>query len=306
MKRISEGLIWAIFLLLAGAFLLLKNLGVFGAWGEVVWGGIYALVGLGFLVWFVLGVQRWWRAIPGFTLLSTGALVLLQWRGVDLGDWGASLILFGVALGFWAILLVHTANWWAVIPAGVLTVLGVLTGLQMQPGNPGWLAIFLVGLGLVFVLLYVLRVGQEDTRWAGIPAGALLLLGIVTGISATQTLPIIATWWPLALLLASAGVLAGYLIQRNRRAVVLPSPDYGATQPAPGTSVSDKLPAAVELPRATKTRTTAPGPARTEAASGESEPAVDIYKLLSQQPPETGSESGAAGKPADAEQSGTR
>ncbi len=102
MKRLSEAVGWGIFLLLAGVFLLLKNLNVFGTWGELAWAVIYTLAGLGFLIWFFAGTEHWWRAIPAFTLLGIGAGMLLEWRNIDLGGWSASLVLFGMALGFWA------------------------------------------------------------------------------------------------------------------------------------------------------------------------------------------------------------
>ena len=141
MKWLSKKLGWAIFLLLAGAFLLLKNLGVFGQWGDGIWGGLFAAAGLGFLIWLLFNFQSGWRAIPGFTLLSVGALLLLQWQRIDIGQWDAALVLFGIALGFWAMLLVQKQNWWAAIPAGVLIVVGVLLGLQARLSELGWLAL---------------------------------------------------------------------------------------------------------------------------------------------------------------------
>jgi hypothetical protein len=127
MKIRTHRLAWAVFFLFAGAFLLLNNLKVFREFGDGIWGGLFAVVGLGFLIWFLIDRQRTWRAIAGFPLLTIGVLLLLDWRGINLGVWQAALVMFGVALGFWTVLLSGDDTWWALIPAGVLTLMGVLT-----------------------------------------------------------------------------------------------------------------------------------------------------------------------------------
>ena len=137
MKRLNQPVGWGLFLLLAGIFLLLWNLGVMDPWGDLAWGVIYALAGLGFLIWFATEVGRWWRAIPAFTLLSIGAMIILGWRGVNLGEWRAPIVLFGMALGFWAIVIVRKEHWWALVPAGVLTTVGVLFGLWSRLTDAG-------------------------------------------------------------------------------------------------------------------------------------------------------------------------
>ena len=207
MKIRSHQLIWALFLLAAGAFLLLKNNGVFRDFGDAIWGGLFALMGVGFLAWFLLDRQRHWRAIAGFPLLASGVVFLLAWRGVSLGDWQAAVVLLSLALGFWTVLLTHEDNWWALIPAGALTLMAVLTGFQARLNEGAWLGIFLLGLGFVFGLLYLLRLGQQDTGWAGIPAAAFFLIGLVTLVSALKLTGLLAQWWPALLLVGGLVML---------------------------------------------------------------------------------------------------
>jgi hypothetical protein len=261
MKRTNQFLPWALFLLGAGIFLLLKNLGVFRQWGEVVWGGLFAVVGLAFIIWFIVDRERYWRAIAGFTLLGIGAMILLRdGAKVNLGTWSGALVLFGVALGFWAVLLAHADNWWAVIPAGVLTVVGLLVGLGADLGDPVWLGALLVGLGLVFLLLYLVRFGQHDTRWAGVPAASLLLVGLVTWAGTLAGSPeAVKKFWPAALIVVGLVLLVLFLLTR-RPAGALPAP---VQEPAPGAPIS-------EAPPAGEPSAAAPG---------------DIYDVLAQQPP---------------------
>ena len=288
MKRFGVVLAWATFLVAAGIFLLLKNLGVLGAWGDLVWGGLYTLAGLGFLAWFLFDFARWWRVLPGFTLLSVGGLLLAQWRGVALGDWKSALVILGIGLGFWVILLVKKENWWALIPAGVLTVVGILLGLEAQMREFDWLTVLFFGLGLVFVLLYILRMGQEDTRWAAIPAAALILLGIVTLLSAIKAPPVILNWWPILLIVAGMGLFVGQLSRRQPAEPVVALPEHEEIEPAPGASVSEAIPETVPELAASAAK---PRPPVDEK--------LDIYSVLAQQPAPEPAETPEISEPVD-------
>lgn len=286
MKRYTEGFIWAGVLLVIGIFLLLKNLAVFGQWGDLAWGAVYLAVGLGFLIWFVFDLQRWWRVLPAFTLLGSGAWILLQWRGVTLGAWEGTLALFGMALGFWAVALVRSEHWWAVIPAGVLTVLGILFGFWSRLTELGRLTVLVTGMGLVFALLYIIRFGQKDTRWAAVPAGALILLGLVTLMQSLSLPQVLVVWWPVLLSLAGIGVGAVTLGLRSaaRSVQAAPSvapaaPGFDEPIPAPGASVVQELPEVPVLPRPSVPEKPAEAP--DQAPAGE----VDIYELIKKQPP---------------------
>lgn len=282
MKRFREALTWAGALLAAGLFLLLKNLGIFREWGDLIWGALFAAVGLGFLIWFVVDLQRWWRAIPGFTLLGIGGWIILQWRNIALGEWSGALVLFTIALGFWAVLLIRGEHWWAVIPAGVLTVLGFLFGLWSRLTDLGRMTVLVVGIGLVFALLYVIRFGQRDTRWAAVPAAALLLLGLVTLMQALNLPPVVANWWPFLLVVAGLGIGIGVLGLRGATQPAAPvTPDLDVPIPAPGASRTDALP---EAPAPQPAPPVVPAPAAPVAPVEPAPAPIDIYDLIKQQP----------------------
>ncbi len=279
MKRFSAALIWGIFLLVAGLFLQLKGLGLFGAWGDLIWGALFAAAGIGFLVWFALDLERWWRAVPGFTLAGVGGLLVLQSQGIQMEAWSSPLALFSMALGFLVVLLTRRQHWWAVIPAGVLTVVGILLGFWSDLTYSSRLAVLFAGIGLVFLLLYAIRFGQPDTRWAAIPAGALLLLGLVTVMQTLRLPVLVMNWWPILLVVAGAGLIVvtfGLRAARREKVAPAPVPDYEAVTPAPGASVTEMLPPAGEPVR----------PAAPPAPVAGPEKPVDIYELIKQQPAE--------------------
>jgi hypothetical protein len=270
MKIRTHRLAWAVFLLFAGTFLLLNNHKVFREFGDGIWGGLFAVVGLGFLIWFLIDRQRTWRAIAGFPVLTIGILLLLTWRGVNLGVWQAALVMFGVALGFWTVLLSHNDNWWALIPAGVLTLMGVLIGFQARLSEAAWLAVFFLGLAVVFGLLYLLRLGQQDTGWAGVPAAAFLLIGVVTLAGASNLAGPVALWWPVLLLVAGVIMLILALHSPRSGAPLTAAPGQPAS-PLPGDSSAPSADRPVAPPAS-------PSPAN--------EPPIDIYAVLAQQPKE--------------------
>jgi hypothetical protein len=264
---------WIIFLLLAGVYLLLNNLGVIGPLGDLIWGALFAAVGLGFLIWSIVDRARWWRVIPGFILLAAGAVIVMESQKITLGNWAGAIVLFGVALAFWALLLRRGDFWWALLPAGVLTVTSLLVGLRAELSAQVWTAALLIGLGLVFLLLYFLRLGQPDTRWAIIPAGWLLLLGLVMLVGAFNLPSLIATWWPVLLILLALALLVLAIIRRPKSAPTAPKtgPTNGPATPAPARGASVTQPPA-----------SAPAPAPKAAPAAE--PEIDIYKLIEQQP----------------------
>ena len=188
--------------------------------------------------------------IPGFILLAAGAVIVMESQKITLGNWAGAIVLFGIALAFWALLLRRGDFWWALLPAGVLTVTSLLVGLRAQLSAQVWTAALLIGLGLVFLLLYFLRLGQSDTRWAIIPAGWLLLLGLVMLVG-TLDLPAWAdTWWPALLILATLALLILAIIRRPATPAApktVPTNGYTTPAPAHGASVT-QTPAAAPAP----------------------------------------------------------
>jgi hypothetical protein len=263
MKRINAGFLWAVFFAVVGVFLLLRNLGVFGPWGDAIWGGLFVLAGLGFLAAFVKDRLHRWEAIAGTTLVSGGAVILLEWQNIALGDWTLGIVLLGLALGFWLIAIFRREDWWAILPAGVLTLQGVLIGMGRDLPPLTFNALFLIGLGGVFGLMYLVRLRAGDARWALVPAVAFALLGLVWLVGVDETSPVLWQWWPV--LLIAAGLGLAFLAYSRR----------GKTEAKPVTASAEESSPA-----------TAPGASRVENLPDAPAGQVDIYELIKNQPKE--------------------
>lgn len=128
-------------------------------------------------------------ALIGLILVVGGALLLLQTFSVVSFAWD-TLFGFLFAAGGIAFLWVFARDreqWWALIPGLVLLSLGALLGLQwIAPrlaadwGGP----LFLGGISAAFWAVYATR---REFWWAVIPAGVMLTLAAVAGI--TQAFP---------------------------------------------------------------------------------------------------------------------
>jgi hypothetical protein len=170
------------------------------------WGLIFAAAGIIFLITFLTRREDWWAAIPGFALLGIGLLIGVDALVPELGDAiGGGLFLGSLSLGFIAIALRTGGDqWWAVIPGGILLILGLLLGIEPYIGDDAFAGTFLLGIAATFAMVYVLPLPAGDTSWALIPAGILAVIGTIVLASATAWANLI---WPIALIVAGAFIL---------------------------------------------------------------------------------------------------
>lgn len=200
-KKRSEGLVWGALLILAGAFFLLQNMGFDINVGPLVGIFLFGIGGLVFLATFLTNYrERWWAAIPGATLLGLAATVFFDnYVPSVLSGLGGPLFLASIGVGFILVYLSDLQKWWALIPAGVMSTLGLVAaadelrflGLQSD-------GLFFVGLGATFLMVALLT-GRRGMRqsWALIPAVVLIAMGIFIG---TPWLGYMENLWPLTLI----------------------------------------------------------------------------------------------------------
>jgi hypothetical protein len=214
MGRFEVRVVGGILLIAAGILFLLQNLGILGGGLALLWALLFGTGGAVFLYVFLTDHAAWWWAvIPGFALLSIGAIIALDRLAPRIGgNWGGVLVLGSIALAFWVIYLTNRENWWAVIPGGVLLTTALITGLSSAFEGIETGGVFLMGLGLTFGLLSLIRTPEGRMKWALIPAAVLLIIGMLV---TAATVSLLAYLWPVALILVGLYVIARVLLPRR-------------------------------------------------------------------------------------------
>ncbi len=209
-KLLESRIFWGLLLVVGGVLFLLENLGIFKL-GSLFWAILMAAGGIFFLALVQRSRDNWWALIPAFALIGLALSVGLELFYPDAADVvGGGLVLAGLALGFWAIYL-FTRQWWAIIPGGVLVTLAGMAMLdKIYPGVQGS-GFFFIGIGLTFVLVAILP-ADGDMRWAWIPAGILIVMGLLLLAALGDMM---AYLWPAALILLGLGLIYRAMSRRS-------------------------------------------------------------------------------------------
>jgi len=183
-KWLESRILWGSLLILGGIGLLLQNLGIL-PYGGLIWALILAVGGGIFISIYFGSRENWWSLIPGVSLLSVAVGVLLDMVFPSLGSiLSGVIILGGIGLSFVFVYLSSKSQWWAVIPAGVLMTLALVSGVDNSTLGVDTGGIFFLGLGLTFLVVAWLPQPDGAMKWAYIPAGILLAMGtIITAVS---------------------------------------------------------------------------------------------------------------------------
>ncbi|MGE5252150.1 MAG: hypothetical protein ACM3QS_18260 [Bacteroidota bacterium] len=197
MRRIDARIVLGLMLLLGGGLLLLQAMGYLTAGTHIFWGLVFLVGGLAFLSLPFSG--NWWGVFPGMTLLGLAVLILFEDR---LGIFGGLVFLGALALAFWLVYILDRQRWWALIPAGVLSTLAIVTVVPDYGGGVATGAVFFLGLALTFLLVAL----AAGLRWAYYPAAALGVIGVLAAASLMDLANYI---WALALIAAG-----GFLVLR--------------------------------------------------------------------------------------------
>jgi hypothetical protein len=168
--------------------------------------GLFAGAAIFLALW--LGNPReWWPLIPGLIMLSWAASSLMGILGLP--EWMGDLVGFaGSALPFLYVFARNRqANWWALIPGGVMGWMAVTTALGGLLGEE-WTGFFvLIGIALAFLAAFVVN---RRNWWALIPAGVLTLIAISVGPWGAYAQVV----WAAGLILAGTGMVLYALLRR--------------------------------------------------------------------------------------------
>jgi hypothetical protein len=194
-------------------FLALVTLLVDTVGGEWVGALFLLLIGSAFLAVYFNNRTRLWALLVAYIFGVLSIAPMLAAFG-EMAAYFGPVFLLGVALPFFVIYLRSTENWWAIIPAGALSVVAVIATLAIagvinDSGSGGYVGAFLMaGLAATFAVLW-LRHGKD---WARI---VTIVLGILA-VASVFFISYFEMFWPVAFILG--GVYLLYIALRPRTA----------------------------------------------------------------------------------------
>lgn len=119
-----------------------------GSWTGVVFLGC---AGIAFWLVYLRRQEQWWAIIPGGVLITLALVAGLE----SLSDWSDVVFFLGMGLTFALVALLPHQSYntrWAFIPAGILSILGILLIAPIQSVfNYIW-PVILVGLGVYLLI----------------------------------------------------------------------------------------------------------------------------------------------------------
>lgn len=175
-EKYKENVLWGIFLLLLGLFLLLERLGVFGAISIPLPPIIFLAITLVFLgIYFTRG-RNWGILIPTFVFLGLTFLTWNDSQGFLPGEVGAGALILSIGIPFLIGYFEKRENWGLLIPGGILFFVGIAVALSAYLHGSFVPAIILWGIGISFLFVFL---AQTSNWWAIIPGMILITFGFI-------------------------------------------------------------------------------------------------------------------------------
>jgi hypothetical protein len=197
-------------------FLALTTLLVDSAGGEWVGALFLFMIALSFFVVYLNNRTYTWALLVAYITGVLGIAPLMSMDGRDAAYYGP-IFLFAVALPFFVLYFRSAANWWAVIPAGSVTVIAIIAALAIagfinDGGRGGFVsagianALLMGGLAATFAVVWL----RHEKPWAKIVTIVLALVGVASVFFASYS----QLFWPMAIILV--GVYLFYTALRPK------------------------------------------------------------------------------------------
>jgi hypothetical protein len=114
-------------------------------------------IALPFAIVYLRDRRQWWFLIPAYVLAAVALMVLLIGWGILNDALVVTYVMLAIALPFYVVYARDRRQWWFLIPAGILTIIG-LAFLFTEAAGAAFGAIVVIGFG-VWLLLRGLRRG---------------------------------------------------------------------------------------------------------------------------------------------------
>jgi hypothetical protein len=82
-------------------------------------------IGLPFLVVYLRDRRHWWAGIPAYVMFVIGLMVGLLGLNVLSDNMVTVYVMFAIAIPFFVVYLRNRSHWWALIPGGVMSIIGL-------------------------------------------------------------------------------------------------------------------------------------------------------------------------------------
>jgi hypothetical protein len=199
-------------------FLALTTLFVDSSGGEWVGALFLFMIALSFFVVYLNNRTRTWALLVAYITGVLGIAPLMSMGGRDAAYYGP-LFLFAVALPFFYVYFRSAENWWAIIPAGSVTIVAVIAaaaiaGLIDDGGRGGFVtagyvnAILMGGLAVTFAVVWL----RHAKPWAKIVTLVLAVMAVASVFFATSS----QVLWPVAIIVV--GIYLFYTALRPKTA----------------------------------------------------------------------------------------
>jgi hypothetical protein len=182
MKSKFDGLMWGMIFIVAGGLFMAYNLGYEINLTPAFWMGACAVLSAAWFVrYFTSDRTRWGWLMPACQFASIAVIIGLSEAGVT-GSIIAAPLFIGFTIPFAvAFFTDRQQNYWAVILAGIFTMLTATAVIGDRAAGEFFAALVVLTIAAPFFIVYVT---QPRQWWAIIPAGILGSIGVTTLIGA--------------------------------------------------------------------------------------------------------------------------
>ncbi|MCB2180071.1 hypothetical protein KQH54_03005 [bacterium] len=205
-------LVFGILFVFAGALIVLQNLNVFtGDAGNIIWASLFAASGIFVFSLYLKRRENWWWLVISLMLFSM-SIGNIAGLFSGLKSYSPLITLFGAAIGFIIFYLIDRNQWWAMIPGGILTALGINEALKITSPEIEVNGILYLGLGISFLLIFLVPTKEGRSNWAILPAAILLAIGLLSSFQQGNS---VLNYAGPALLLLAGGVVLFYSTRKR-------------------------------------------------------------------------------------------